>query len=127
MCSEVYRKLALPKNRSKPLWINDTIGELMERLREEVEELQTAIDARLAGPDPVKARAEYRAKVRAEAADVAAFCAFIIDVHSYPGEDLPVSDEVRALLQERDRWAARVKALEARIARATTTLSGRDS
>lgn len=75
----------LEKNRHKGNregWINDDIDALLERLRQEVAELDTAIcEAHLRLREPANAK-WIAQKVAEEAADVANFALFIADWHN---------------------------------------------
>lgn len=76
-------EMALRANDHKGGWDNEVPGWLLNRAREELQELEDVVDAvRAKGVSP-----ELAASVRAEAADVANFVMFVADVTTRPREE----------------------------------------
>lgn len=99
----------LDANAHKGHWSTVTVDYLLNRLRQEVEELADALDRGLPN------------HIVSEAADVANFAMMIADRYSTRTTDLRLAE----MTADRDRWAERVKTLEARMDKAREALEGR--
>jgi NTP pyrophosphatase (non-canonical NTP hydrolase) len=103
----------LDANAHKEHWSCATSLYLLERLREEVLELATALD----GGD--------NTSIRDEAADVANFAMMIADNCNPRIASNDMQAQLVSMTEQRDRWVARVKNLEARVDKAREALEGR--
>jgi NTP pyrophosphatase (non-canonical NTP hydrolase) len=105
-------KLRMARNRGKSPWRDESVPWLLERLEEEVVELQRAVGDYAVGsgaPSSVEA-------VIGEAADVMNFAAMIVDSLTHE-HDLP-------RLSTGQRWAERLRVYEGRIEKAVLALRG---
>lgn len=102
-------KLALPKNQAKGDWRRESIGWLIERLREEVRELEAALSPRACSCRDIDCphlNIPHFEKARREAADVANVAMMIWDaahVRTYVGEARDWTDHKGAGDTERER------------------------
>lgn len=82
--SDMRRKLAEPRNRSKTSWKDCALSYLMGRLDEELEELRDEIVAYVIDDEPLRQR--HARAVIDEAADVGNFAAFIANAVRHDAE-----------------------------------------
>ena len=110
-------RVKLRENDHKGHWEHCDPMWLLDRLRDEVQELATELAASM---EPVGTSPDLIAR---ECADVAAFAMMIADVVGA----LPYEPEHAATCQGCERWTKRIKELEARLSRVVTAASGEAS